>query len=366
MKLVLFADLHLDCAFAWAGAAAGAGRRRREALRRTLLRIADLARREQADALLCAGDLYESERVSADTADFLRATFAALHPMRVVLAPGNHDWFGPASVYARAAWTPNVHVFRAPRLEPLALRDGITLWGAAHCQPAGTPGFLADVPRVAGGAHLALFHGSERAAFALEGPGKAAHAAFDAGEIERAGLCFAFVGHHHRPKDAARFCYPGNPDALAFGEDGPRAAIVASVAVDGAVRTERHPVGETQVHDLVVDATGASHPHEVRERVRAAVAGRRGVARVRIRGETAADLSLVPADVEDLLGDFDASTVRVELEPAYDFERIAGEPTVRGAFVRAVQASALDPERRRRVLRTGLRALEGRTDLEVP
>ena len=43
---------------------------------------------------------------------------------------------------------------------------------------------------------------------------------------------------------------------------------------------------------------------------------------------------------------------------------IEREATVRGHFVRAAEAIE-DPERRRRVVLTGLRALEGRRDLEV-
>jgi len=52
---------------------------------------------------------------------------------------------------------------------------------------------------------------------------------------------------------------------------------------------------------------------------------------------------------------------------AYDFVMLAEERTVRGQFVRSVQvASELDDDERRRVLITGLRALDGRTDeLEV-
>ena len=50
---------------------------------------------------------------------------------------------------------------------------------------------------------------------------------------------------------------------------------------------------------------------------------------------------------------------------AYDMARIGQEPTVRGQFVRDVQASQLTPEERQRVIVTGLRALDGRDDLEV-
>ncbi len=110
VKLLHFSDLHLDAQFAWAGPEAA--RKRRENLRSTLLRIVELARAEGVDAVLSGGDLYEHERITPDTAGFLRSAFAGLDPIPVFLAPGNHDWFGPASAYERVAWTPNVHVFR--------------------------------------------------------------------------------------------------------------------------------------------------------------------------------------------------------------------------------------------------------------
>jgi hypothetical protein len=52
---------------------------------------------------------------------------------------------------------------------------------------------------------------------------------------------------------------------------------------------------------------------------------------------------------------------------AYDFGRLEEEQTVRGQFVRDVLAdSSLTDDHRRRVLATGLRALDGRGDeLEV-
>ena len=103
MKFVVFADLHLDAPFAAAGAEGRAARGRRQALRDTLGQIAALAAAVRAEALLCAGDLFEHERLSPDTAAFLQATFAALHPLPIYIAPGNHDWLGPTSAYIRTA-----------------------------------------------------------------------------------------------------------------------------------------------------------------------------------------------------------------------------------------------------------------------
>ena len=53
------------------------------------------------------------------------------------------------------------------------------------------------------------------------------------------------------------------------------------------------------------------------------------------------------------------------IRPRFDVESIAKETTVRGQFVRNVMAAVMDDEKRQRVLMTGLRALEGKRDLEV-
>src|SRR5437867_3628042 len=112
MKLVLFADLHLDTAFTWMGGDRPLARRRRQALRDSLVKIVHLAHAEQADALLCAGDLYEQDRFTPDTGAFLRDVFRKAAPMRIFIAPGNHDWFGPQSLYRQVDWSPNVHIFQ--------------------------------------------------------------------------------------------------------------------------------------------------------------------------------------------------------------------------------------------------------------
>lgn len=198
MKLVLFSDLHLDSGFAWMSSAPEAARKRRQALRETLTKIIDTAVSVKADALLCGGDLYEHDRFTPDTAAFLKAAFGRLHPIPVVIAPGNHDWYGPQSLYQTVEWSPNVRVFRESKLQPIELNEGVTLWGAAHTAPAGTQGFLEDFKVDTSGIHLALFHGSERSWFSAEGEGKAAHAPFDVQQIAASGITHAFLGHYHR------------------------------------------------------------------------------------------------------------------------------------------------------------------------
>jgi DNA repair exonuclease SbcCD nuclease subunit len=108
LLLLLLADLHLDAPFRWAGPRAG--RLRRQRLRAVLKRAVTLAQERQVGAIRCAGDLYEQERFTPDTLAFLSSAFADAAPIRVVGAPGDHDWYGPGSLWARAEFSSNVHV----------------------------------------------------------------------------------------------------------------------------------------------------------------------------------------------------------------------------------------------------------------
>ena len=366
MKLVVFSDLHLDSAFAWAGSGSQAARRRRDALRSTLRRVLDLAWSERVDAILCGGDLYEHDRFTPDTAAFLQSCFDKVYPLRIFIAPGNHDFFGPESLYNTVQWSPNVKVFREDRLEPVSLEDGLTLWGGAHLAPASTRNFLQEFSVDRGGVNIALFHGSELGTFAQQGESKVPHAPFREQEIARSGLAHAFLGHYHFPRDAERHTYPGNPDPLSFGETGARGAVVATIDADGSVQRSRRKIASTQLTDVKVEVGGCSNRQEVRERVESALANLRGVARVTVEGELAREVDLRESDLLGLPTSLDGYLVRFgSLSFAYDFAALAAEPTVRGQFVKDVMASELGEEERLRVLLTGLRALEGRDDLEV-
>lgn len=217
------------------------------------------------------------------------------------------------------------------------------------------------------GTNVGLFHGSLRSALALQQPGKQPHAPFEEHQVPEAGLAHALVGHFHTPRDGTWHTYPGNPEPLTFAETGDRAAVVIEFNVDGTppVRT-RHRVAHSEVHDLTVDVSGAGTVDEIRARVRERLVPLVGTARVTLVGDVQPEVTVHPVDLEGVAAHLDGLVVRVDrVGVAHDLEALAEEPTIRGRFVRDVLAADLDEDRRRRVLTIGLRALEGRTDLEV-
>lgn len=364
MRFVHFADLHLDTQFAWADPRVAG--KRRQGLRDALVSILQLAAENQVDALLCAGDLYEQDRFSPDTAAFLRTTFERVSPLPIFIAPGNHDWLGPTSLYSIVKWSPNVRIFDSDHLTPISLAEGLTLWGAANQTPTTTKDFLNGFHVDRGGVNIALFHGSERSSLVLQGQGKSAYAPFAAAEIPASGLVHAFVGHYHAPQDAETFTYPGNPEPLTFGETGNRGPVVVTINPDGSIGRERHVVAKTQVRDLTVDLSGCSSSQEVRDRIAGILAREVGIVRVTLCGEVFPDVDIRLENLGDLGRHMEALVFKVgDLRVGYDLEKLKSEQTVRGEFIRRVSDGELPDQLKQRVLVTGLRALDGRQDLGI-
>jgi DNA repair exonuclease SbcCD nuclease subunit len=298
LKVAHLADVHLDSAFRLFSP--DVARQRRQAIEASLRAAFEEASDAGVDAVFIAGDLYEHDRVAPDTGEFLRALFAQVAPTPVFVAPGNHDWFGPSSLYARLGWSPNVHVFTADRLEPFELAEGLTLWGAAHCAPANTDGFLERFSVDRGGVNVALFHGSEQGAFAFQEEGKVPHAPFRADQIAACGLTHVFSGHFHTPVDADTYTYPGNPEPLSFGEPASptRGLVLVTIGGDGCVERERRMVGQTEVRDVYLDVTGCASGNDVRQRAAAVLGELTGCVRVTVTGEVAPEVDVSMADIE--------------------------------------------------------------------
>ena len=129
LKIIHGADFHLDSPFS--GLTPERAAQRRGEQRELLDRLAGLAREKNADLVLLSGDLLDSEHVYRETGDALCAALATI-PCPVFIAPGNHDFYGPRSIWTALDWPDNVHIFDAPEWVEL---PGCSLWGRAFTAP---------------------------------------------------------------------------------------------------------------------------------------------------------------------------------------------------------------------------------------
>ena len=140
IRFLQISDIHLESACS--GLPWEKGRRE---LRRAFSGAIDLAKSESVDLLLVPGDVYEHENETSGTARFLAAEFERASPARVIVTPGNHDFYAAGTVWQRTAWPENVHVFREEETSEKTFPDlGVSIYGFAHNSPAPLRSILQD------------------------------------------------------------------------------------------------------------------------------------------------------------------------------------------------------------------------------
>ncbi len=366
-KILHFADVHLDISFAGMKFPVEVARRYRSALRESLHKLVDLALKEQVDFVTVGGDLYEQERYTPETGHFLAEEFARLAPVRIFLAPGNHDPLVPDSLYRQVKWPENVFIFSEPKLSPVPLSEDVVLWGLAHPEPSFRRKPLEKFQVPDDKTHILLLHGSDMSN--VPG-GKATHAPFYPEEIKKAGFAFALLGHYHQgrlsPEKAPFMAYPGSPEPLALCSSGLHGAVV--LEIDGKKVTARPiPTATYRSVRKEVDVSDLTHREAVVRKIAEALeeeAGEKVLAQVTLVGARHPDLTW---DVVALQEALPQNFLHIYLEdqtlPGFALDELREEKTVRGEFVRKLlteieEASGEQRELLQSALTFGLFAFE--------
>ena len=360
LKIIHAADLHLDSTFG-ALSAEKARERRREG-RFLVERLAELVRRECADALLISGDLFDGREVYPETLEILRECFAALDA-RVFIAPGNHDPYRGGGAFDRVNWSENVHIFKDSAIEAVNWEEkNAVIYGVAF-----TAGERYDRPLAGFAApkddrlHVMVLHGDVTG-------GESAYGAIHRDEIAAGGLDYLALGHIHQcsgVQKAGETCwaYPGCPEGRGFDEAGEKGVLVGEID-KGSAALRFVPLARRKYEILTVDVTDRDAADAVRQALPASAA--MDIIRVCLVGETEEKGPDLHRLRERLAGLCYALDLRDETTLRADLTEGAGEDSLRGLFLRRMQAkiAAAETAEEKRIaedaLRMGLAALSGR------
>ena len=373
VRFIHTSDIHLDTSFSGSGFPSRLGDRKREAIRGTFRRILEDARSGSVDFVLIAGDLFELERITPDTFEFIRQQFESLGDIRIFIAPGNHDPCVKGSPYKEESWPANVHIFSAEEFQSVAIPDlgvCVTGFGFVHSQlddhvfqrlPVLSNEFL----------NIVISHGSDASRVP---EGKTKHGPFTIEEIAGKNVLYCALGHYHQQHqvpnsiDGAQVWYSGIPEGRGWDEQGICGYLFGEIE-DGSVRIERRPCSQFNLSTIPISCDGFF----TREQILDSILEHRGthfdpktILRIKLTGAIDPKLDLSLSELEERLTG-EAMHIRWDdlTYPALDFDSIAHEKTLRGRFVRTLNESiAAAPEEERikleRARLYGIEALSGR------
>lgn len=263
MRILHLADVHLDTAFA--GRSSRIRTHLREATRQAFRRAVDLALDESVDAVVIAGDLFDSHSLSFETEGFLVEQLSRLVDagLTVVYCTGNHDPGSLRRTRRPVDWPDGMHLVDGPDpvRVPVTDRDGREVGGitaAGHATEGVTENLAARlVPPESGAPQVALLHAQvvgSRSAGNHE-----PYAPVELKLMEEAGFDYWALGHIHRREVLSDFpgiCYPGNLQGRSPRETGAKGAVLVEVVRGMPARIRFCPLASVrwetlEIHDPV-------------------------------------------------------------------------------------------------------------------
>jgi DNA repair protein SbcD/Mre11 len=264
-RFVHCSDVHLDSPFRCASDDVRA--RLHDAGRAAFRRLVDLCLAEKVHALLVAGDLYDDDRLTFTTEEFLLEQFERLcgAGIHVVVACGNHDHGHAEGRAARMHWPASRFTLFAghdPAEVTITAADGTPVArvvGCGHADDRDGENLAAQFPAASGALPVVgLLHARVAGASGAERHPDLAPCT--TADLAAAGYRYWALGHVHvrqELRDGGRSapllgCYPGSLIGHRSDETAAHGALLVTVPRTGAVKTEFHPVAGVRWETLDV------------------------------------------------------------------------------------------------------------------
>lgn len=368
MKILHTADLHLGRPFVGLGAK---GAVLRDTQMQTLKRIVKTATTEDVDAMVVAGDLFDSNSVSGYLSRRVVSEFAKLHQVPVLILPGTHDWLNETCVYHRREFrdAPNIQVFGIDG-SMFEVGDAAIHGYATHSKGRERPlrALTADPDA---DVNIAVVHGSIK----IASKSSPQDYLITNEDIDRSGQDYVCLGHWHKKQDfsvnGVPAHYPGAPEQLKFGEAGGAGCVLIVELKGGRVEVEPVQVGRFTWIEKTIDFAkyppGPSLDAEI-----GAAAGDDVLMRVKLAGVLPKGVRIDASEVEQRFEEeffhieVDTSRIGFQLD---DLEGLFPKGTVGALYIERLQREikkarkSEDKERLLEALHRGAGMLSG--EMEV-
>ena len=299
-KFLHAADIHLDSPLKGLEQYDGAPVNEiRNATRRALENLVELAINEAVAFVLIAGDLYDGDWKEFRTGLFFVSQMVRLREagIPVYLIAGNHD--AANRMTRRLPMPANVHLLDHAKPQTLCLPScDVAIHGQSFARPAVTENLAAGYPAAqAGMFNIGLLHTSVTGR-----EGHESYAPCTLEDLQSKQYDYWALGHIHKREVLCRepaIVFPGNLQARHIRETGPKGCTLVVVDDQHRVRLEPQTLDVFRWDFCRVDATDAASAGDLMDRIRGRLVemvkqaeGRSLAVRVEIAGACAAHRTL--------------------------------------------------------------------------
>lgn len=352
MKIIHCSDIHLDSRME-SNLTAAQARERNAEICASFGRMVDYAAEKGVEAVLIAGDMFDTRRFSARTADFVASRIREAQNVTFYYLRGNHGEHSQA--FEELEMSENFKTFgsgwtswRQNDVVITGLELGRDNWDNMYDSLN-----LSDSD-----ANIVMLHGMEAT---QPGPDEIAIPRLRGKHID-----YLALGHIHSYKlekldEDGVYCYCGCLEGRGFDECGEKGFVVLDIE-NHRVKTEFVPFASRRLHEVQVDISGLTTVTEIRSAMERLS--------VQIPAEDLVKFTLTGTYTPDTQKDL--NFLKKMMEPRFWFVKIKDESrlkidresyehdvSLKGEFIRMVMASDKSEEEKEAIILCGLRALAG-------
>ncbi len=362
MRLIHCADLHLDSRMT-SNLNNEKARERKAELLETFTRMVEYAAMNRVDAILIAGDLFDTRSISATARRVVRDAVCGHPDLLFFYLQGNHD---TERFFAEDEERPVNFMCFGSAWQSYVPGNGRVVVSGLELSRENAAGAWHSLVLDPSAFNIVMLHGQE-----AETGAKDRAEVIRLRDLKNKGIDYLALGHIHSYQEGvldARgiWCYSGCLEGRGFDECGEHGFVLLDIDErTGVCERTFVPFASRRLFTVSADISGCETPSETEARVREAVAAER---------PRACDLvKIVLTGGVDVESEMDLTYLAKRLEPDFYFVKIADETTLRvdaahylldeslkGEFVRTVMAAEdLPEEEKAAVIRYGLRAIAG-------
>ena len=351
-RIIHTADLHLGMTFKSLG---DKSKLHRLDCQETFSNIVDLCIKEKIDALLIAGDFFDTPNPPKNLVKYVDREFQRLDKenIPIFISTGNHDPYIPGSIWLEHKFPDNTIIFDTDSLEPKTI-NGITVYGIAYKDDITRPleGFNVEKDNTF---QIGLLHGSTLNINWEEQP-EAGYRPISKEDIENSGLDYIALGHFHDLMDLKTSIpcyYSGSPEGLSFKNEGDRYILLVTYD-NGTIDIQKRKINKRFFKTIEFDCTDQDSDYEIRK-ILSNNSGENIILRLKLIGNPPLDFSI---DLDLLEKEFESRYFYLKIvDDIHIPKNLIEDETVRGTFIRLLrdEIEREQDEKRKKQLENALR-----------
>lgn len=361
MRLIHTADIHLDSKMR-ANLSSDKAKERKHEILKTFINMVNYASDNDVFAILISGDLFDTRKISSLVKNAVENVIINNPQVKFFYLKGNHD---NTNFFSENAEIPGNLFLFGDEWQGYAIGERINVWGIELSEGNSNEIQKSFAPNPSL-TNIVMLHGQEAGSDSRD---KAE--IININNFKNKGIDYLALGHIHEYKlnkldsDNSYYCYPGCLEARGFDETGEHGFVLLDIDDEtGIVTPSFVPFAKRKTINAVIDVTGVGNTMDIIAKIDKELPNIApdscDLVKITLSGKITPDTEI---DTDFIRRHFEGGyyflKVKDESEIHVNFEDYALDESLKGEFVRLVNASDMTDEEKGAIIKYGIDAING-------